>query len=100
MCVSGKEKLLDKNRQCITKSRSYVEKCHYEKLKKINGLNCFSNSKIIQPSLFFLYQSIWKPILCGHQTFVHCKCPPGTGDRVFSSIFVLPSAVNVYFQYA
>ena len=34
------------------------EKCHHEKLKQqiIKCLNCFPNSKIVQPSLHFLCQ--------------------------------------------
>ena len=48
------------------------EKCYHEKLKQqiIKCLNCFPNSKIVQPSLLhFFRQGIWKPILCGQQTF-------------------------------
>ena len=38
------------------------EKCHHDKLKQqiIKYLNCFPNSKIVQPLLHFLRQGIWK----------------------------------------
>ena len=47
------------------KKLTYVDKCHHEK------------TKIIQPSLHFLHQGFCKAILCGCQTFVLGKCPPG-----------------------
>ena len=63
-------------------------------------LICFSNPKIIQPSLHFPHQAIWKPILCGRQTFVLGKCPPGTEYCVLFLAFVLQFAVNIFYQYA
>ena len=41
------------------KKLTYVDKCHHEKLKQkiIKCLICFSNTKIIQPSLHFLHHS-------------------------------------------
>ena len=47
---------------------SHIEEtCHHEKLKQqiIKCLNCFPNSEIVQPSLHFLRQGIWKPIILG-----------------------------------
>ena len=66
------------------------EKCLHEKLKQqiIKCLNCFPNSKIVQPSLHFLRQGIWKPILCGHQTFILGKFPQGLGTVFPLSICV------------
>ena len=62
--------------------------------------NLFSQPKIIQPSLHFLHHGICKPILCGCQTFVLGKCPPGAEYCVLPLAFVLPSAVNIFYQYA
>ena len=62
--------------------------------------NLFSQPKIIQPSLHFLHQGIRKPIFCGCQTFVLGKCPPGAEYCVLPLAFVLPSAVNIFYQYA
>ena len=58
------------------------EKCHHEKLKQqtIKCLNCFPNSKIVQPFFHFLRQGIWKPILCGQQTFILGKFSQGLGS--------------------
>ena len=69
------------------------EKCHDEKLEKqiIKCLNCFSNSEIIQPSLHFLRQGIWKPIIL-------CKFPQRLGT-VFP-LSVLHFAANTFYQYA
>ena len=66
------------------------EKCHHEKLKQqiIKCLNCFPNSKIVQPSLHFLRKGIWKPILCGQQTFILGKFPQGLGTVFPPSICV------------
>ena len=53
------------------------------KIKTANNcLNCFPNSKIVPPSLHFLRQGIWKPILCRHQTFILGKFRQGL-DTVF-----------------
>ena len=72
------------------------EKCHHEKLKQqiIKCLNCFPNSKSVQPSLHYLRQGIWKPILCRHQTFILGKFPQGLGT-VFP-----PSICVTLYQYA
>ena len=82
-----KRKLLQKNPQCL-KKLTYVKKCQYETLKQkmIECLICFPNLKIIQTSLHFLHEGIWKSVLGGHKTLlVLDKLPPGAGT-VFPSI--------------
>ena len=70
---------------------SYMEeKCRHKNLKQqiIKCLNCFPNSKIVQPSLHFLCQGICKPILCREQTFILGKFPQGLGTVFPLSIYV------------
>ena len=72
----------------MPKKLTYVKKCQYETLKQkiIECLICFPNLKIIQTSLQFLHEVIWKSVLCGHKTLlVLGKLSPGAGT-VFSPI--------------
>ena len=66
MCVIGKENYWIKTYDA-QQNLTYVENYHYDKLKPkiIKCLNCFPDPKFIQPSLHFLHQGIWKPILSG-----------------------------------
>ena len=87
MCVLGKENYCIKTHDDY-QNLPYAEKCQYEKLKQkiIECLICFPNLKIIQTSLHFLHEGIWKSVLCGHKTLlVLGKLPPGAGT-VFPSI--------------
>ena len=86
MCVLGKKTIAEKPTR--PKKLTYVKKCQCETLKQkiIECLICFPNLKIIQTSLQFLHEVIWKSVLCGHKTLlVLGKLPPGAGT-VFSLI--------------
>ena len=64
--------------------------------------NLFSQPKTIQPSLHFHHQGIFTSLFCVGtcQTFVLGKCPPGAEYCVLPLAFVLPSAANIFYQYA
>ena len=51
----------------------------------------------MQPSMHFLHQGTWKPVLCRRQTCVLGKIPQGLGT-VLPSAFMLHSAANTFYH--
>ena len=77
------------------------EKCHHEKLKQqiIKCLNCFPNSKIVQPFSASSAKAFGSLFCAGNRDLYLESCPRGW---VLCSpwAFVLHFAANTFYQYA